>query len=221
MTYDINEIMGWFEGCNIPSKFSSDLDNEVGNFFLETFGFIYCSGASKLVIIPDNKDFVIKIPFEYEEECDEYPYSGAYNVGPEGETLEFGWDYCALEAALWEQADKLGIGHLFAKTIFIGEYNNYPIYIQEKCQTFKEVKNIENYSEKSKKRSLKLCKENNFWCFNSGWLSDVLDYYDTDAEFMAINKFVRDYHIDDLHWGNMGYKLDGSPVLIDYSDFSS
>lgn len=219
MTYNINEIMGWFEGCEIPEKFASDLDAEVGSFFFETLGFNWRSGASKLVIIPADKDFVIKIPCKYEYDGDEDTYKGACKFGPDGEVLDFGWNYCGLEEAIYQAAVKAGIEKLFAETIYIGVYDGYPIYIQEKCKIFNDIRNTEDYPEKSKKKSLKLCRDNNWYCFNEYWLSDVLDYYNTDNEFMKLNKFIESYNISDLHFGNVGYRYDGSPVLIDYSDF--
>ena len=230
MTYNIDEIKSWFEGCaplnNLSNEdFGEETEEcyEIIDFLREAMNFRcpWNYGATKLVLAPHNKDYVIKIPFKYEYVNDDEPYCGAYKIGLNEQELNFGWDYCGLEEALYQKAKERGIEKLFAETKCIGEYLGHPIYIQEKCTIFNYSKDYSNYSLAKRKRSEKLCNDNDFPCFHSCWLSDVLDYYETEHEFIELNKFIKDFDIRDLHSGNVGYKADGCPVLVDYSDFNS
>lgn len=114
------------------------------------------NGATKGVLIFDDLDFVIKIPFygyectpHWESECGTYHSSYSYEIRtfkPEGwywvedeverfqnATCENGWDYCAVEENICNKAKKKEIEECLAKTALLGYVDNYPIYIQEKC----------------------------------------------------------------------------------------
>lgn len=183
------------------------------------------NGASKIVFIPSESDYVIKIPFSGQEET---------VYGEDDEVLDytdfhyfFGanehWDYCAVEVEISSKAEKLGLGKCFAKTIFLGDMNGYPVYSQEKATTFFDLKDnddIDMWSkekvEKNKKTRTK-CKEMQVCCFNSTWLSDFIEYYG-EKTFKDFMLFLKEERIGDLHSENIGY-IEDRPVLIDYSDF--
>lgn len=111
------------------------------------------NGASKCVIIPDDRNYVIKIPFTgdssdeiYEKDEEFYDYCCENGFDYEAcpyDKWEFenagnsqnGWDYCLRETEIYNAAKDCGIEQFFAKTIHIGDYHHHPIYIQEKCTT--------------------------------------------------------------------------------------
>ena len=49
---------------------------------------------------------------------------------------EYSWDYCAAEQFFYEKAVVAGVEEFFIKTIFIGEFNEHPIYLQEKVEVY-------------------------------------------------------------------------------------
>ena len=131
------------------------------------------SGASKVVLVFTNSDYVVKIPFKGElcdghdcenscdrdcscsqcsrrsvvvvESCDEF--TGA-RIGES----EYSWDYCAAEQFFYEKAVVAGVEEFFIKTIFIGEFNGHPIYLQEKVEVYGY--NSQTKSSKNSKKSL-------------------------------------------------------------------
>ena len=50
------------------------------------------------------------------------------------------------------------------------------------------------------------------------WLAKAIDVYGED-EVNSLLDFIREHSIDDLHYGNIGYRKNGEPVLLDYSGF--
>ena len=123
-------------------------------------------GASQFVIISDNWDKVIKIPFtgmyDYYEDDDEYYFDTYYA------------DYCAITVGLYEQALAEGVAAIFAETAVFGKTSEgKTIYIQEKIATPHANPNI-----KCNKDSLELAREKFNWCqFNLCWLANAIDYY--------------------------------------------
>lgn len=113
--------------------------------------YIVTNGASKCVIVPNDKNYVIKIPFtgegsdeiydnddEFREYCSENGFD--YEACPydryefeNASNSQNDWDYCLREAEIYNSAKDWGINEFFAKTIYIGTFSHHPIYIQEKC----------------------------------------------------------------------------------------
>ena len=79
------------------------------------------SGASKGVIIDDDLDYVIKIPFLYE-----------YYIR-KGETVLSDFDnYCSLEESVYDCAKTYGLNDFFAESFFLGYFHNVPIYLMKR-----------------------------------------------------------------------------------------
>lgn len=178
----------------------------------------WAAGASKLVLIPPDLDFVIKIPFMGEVGAEGFiPFAGA-------EDLKEGWDYCKAEQLKYLEAKEAGLKYLFAETKKIGEVYGYPIYAQPKMEIFFDVKDDTDYEEYSYERTSNtedICFSLGVSCFHKCWLSDFLDYF-SEETLKRLNKFLFDKRIHDLHGGNLGYNLrTGVPIIVDYSDFSS
>lgn len=180
--------------------------------------FEYLHGATKIVLILPNEDFVIKIPFngDYDYHNKFYNFCGAYSIFEE-EYSEDKWDYCNREKEIYLFAASNNFQYLFAKTELIGYVQGYPIYTQTKAKIYKEDIKKKNYYQKLASTKKK-CREINCPCFCEGWLVDVIDYYG-EKEFEKIMLFLQDNELDgDLHDSNLGY-IDGKPVLVDYSDY--
>lgn len=170
-------------------------------------------GASKLVIMPKDEQYVIKIPFSGDAYKDR---NGVVEViqfccAP----TENKWDYCQAEAERFIEADAADLGRYFAKTELIGFISNYPIYWQERAEI------MDNYwydhSDIEREVISKKSEEINQNCFCPNWLIDFYNFYGED-EFIRFMNYIGDNRIGDLYEANLGY-IDGKPVLVDYSDF--
>ena len=173
-------------------------------------------GATKIVLLFPNCDFVIKIPFSGYEDY-EYGYeSFLYATDSEDE-----WNYCETEANRYKMAKFEGFEEAFAKTEEVTRINGYPIYKQEKAVTLSED---ERYNSGEKQHTEKEEQEaeelEDTYCtdLSSFWICDAIAYYGKEfvkklLDFLNWNEFT------DLHSSNIGY-IDNIPVLIDYAGYN-
>lgn len=207
-------------------------------------------GVTKGVLIFSDLNFVVKIPFagsggyveshyenrygdwvdsRYETERTNASTCGRRWVEAEdcfeqfsGADCENGWDYCEVEATRYCHAEQANVAILFAKTEWIGDIREYPIYIQERCQMFREesTSNQEKYQSRTKADYEKvntLREKYDFHSINDDWMLDFLIYYGEEM-FKKLADFIFNENIYDLHNGNIGY-LNGRPCLVDYSSY--
>ena len=102
--------------CKFPLSFCSD-----GDFYID-------SGCSKLVIVPKNRSYVIKIP-----------WTGVYtNTDEYGENVEDTFDYELSYSPMEEEINYYNdvdedTRQYLAENEFVGLYNNnIPVYVQKK-----------------------------------------------------------------------------------------
>ena len=199
-------------------------------------------GASKLVIIPKNKNYVIKVPFThmYNEVC--VRCDGDENAYCEGEgycsgkceyescascchhcmryryeiATEVQYDICAAEDNIYEEASD-ELQQLLVPNIFIGMYNDVvPVYIQKKIKhTARGMKDTIPFKADEKIVAY-LAKKYHSEIDDIG----LVQY----LSVMGISKFrnlLMDIGmLDDLHAGNWGFFEDGSIGIIDYGGYS-
>ena len=193
------------------------------------------SGASKVVLIFTNSDYVVKIPFkgdfcEYDDydydcdrdcscsqcsresvvgDCDEF--TGA-RIGES----EYSWDYCAAEQFFYEKAVVAGVEEFFIKTISIGEFDGHPIYLQEKVEVHSYNSQTKS-SEQSKEIFMKKFRYSEIQDEDFGGL--LIEYYGEDRVNQLV-EFLSEVGISDLHSSNVGIRAN-RPVLFDYSGYGS
>lgn len=203
-----------------------DVDYLISDISLENFN--YETGATKCVIIPDEKEYVIKIPFNAITvsccDCDNYPGTGALCNATRCPFAHFEWgggekgdNYCELEVELYNQVKEKYNQFLdfFLPTIKICEIDNYPVYIQKKA----EILDTKTYpvSENSKET---VRSNKQFISAPIEWLAKCLE--DMNNDLNMYNDFLdmlKDLGMSgDLHRGNVGY-YNGHAVLIDYAGF--
>lgn len=176
------------------------------------------SGVSKVVIVPRNLPFVIKIPFNgqflWDDDDDEeehfYPY---HSAGPDGS-----YDYCARELKLIERAEYFGWGFMVPHAEYLTYICDRPVYIQEKVRCGARGQTSENSLERARKidRYYKYGPEE--------WRAAVIEKYG-EAIWRSFVDWCRsapeDYSmLDDLHSANVGIAYDGRPVILDVGGFS-
>lgn len=209
------------------------------------FEWSYDAGVSKFVILIRGEDLVIKIPFYHhfyeddyysdlsywdnlddEEQRDMtepleenyiYEFQSASNDVLEkdlGVTFGASHDYCQLECAVYEAACLAGIEQYFAKTEWYAEVGGRDIYLQQRVNPLETEKHTDWCDSETSEK----CKSLGVRCFNPTWIKDFFDIYGED-EFQKLDAFLKRYHINDLHSGNLGYR-DGLPIILDYSDYN-
>ena len=234
--YDFNEDNGyeWVEG------FINNLSIKVE----------VAMGASKLVLIPVNQNYVLKIPFlgRYIEEWvenEDYPYKEG---DPEYQWREAGeyqsiftpfewaaireedenWDYCAAETSIYELAEQEGLEGYFAAEYLLGFINDIPVYVQDKVCPAEEATESPYGSLSSHDR-----KEYNHYRssaspdynrFPPKWANHFLKVYG-EQELTRLINFLEEHKVNqDWHWGNLAYIEDDMfypiPILLDYSNYN-
>lgn len=173
-------------------------------------------GASKFVILFD--DAVVKIPFNgsfYWDEDDDYEGGGEYTFD------EFhNKNYCETEAAVYTDAITAGVELFFASTKFAGmTKDNTPYYISERVYDFyddnnDEIKTPSKDSREKAERARDIFDSE----LDEMWLALAYEWYG-DAAVQQLLNFIKEEHISDLHLGNIGFRKNGAPVILDYSSF--
>ena len=195
-------------------------------------------GMSKLVIIaPSLKDIVIKIPFSgvydkyyddydkshkdityFDEDLYEYDFSAFENARTKDKA-----DYCTVEYEKYQKLKDLNFEIFVAETAFYTTLSNgIKVYIQEKAYSSEDDPNWSN--RKSTQRSHNLARH---WSEDEGitidteWVGLCIDKYGEKKtkEFLDYCNYKDPIIISDCHCGNIGYRMDGSPLIIDYSGF--
>ena len=208
MTYNIDEIRESLSFFN-PEDFS---EYNVHVFIDEfdkhgTFSdFSWQAGVTKCVIIPKDRDYVIKIPFNG---MNDYGFVEFENGGGEG------WDYCELEQEHWDEIiEGSGFEEFFLKVESVYANDNWPIYVQQKAEDIRfsscSPKSVKTVREKSKIVGRVTLPIN--------WLATCLENLNNDIK--KLDEFVefltKNFH--DLHSDNLGY-YNGHAVVFDYAGF--
>lgn len=202
-----------------------DVDELISDITVDDFN--YETGATKCVIIPEDTDFVIKIPFnatisscddcEYWQECFNCNHSCPNHSFKNGGGSNHD-NYCALEEELYSIIKKKYSQFIgfFLPVKKICEVDDYPIYIQKKAEIFENK--IYPTSENSKEK-VESCRSF-LVTAPVEWLAKCLEDMNNDLDMY--NDFLNmliDLDINaDLHRGNVGY-YNGHAVLIDYAGF--
>lgn len=177
---------------------------------------IYVFGATQFVIITDNLDKVVKIPFhgvwDFDYNEDGSSIDGTYHFIP----FEKVPDYCLRSIEIYDLAEIAGLSSIFAKTEYYTDtYSGYPLYLQEKIETTYGNDQYERTPSQDSLNKTDSIKESRK--FPKDWFASVIDQYGLDfaIKFLAFcNK-----NIKDLHEENIGYRKDGSAVVIDYASY--
>ena len=208
----------------LPEEFGLDNDTKPVNFSLiqnQIKTVDACAhinfGISKMAIIsPSFNNVVIKIPFN--GEFDEY-----------AEWLPFEWangssnsDYCLAEYEKYCRLKTYGLDCFVAKIIKYKTIDNIKIFIQEKVIP-EEDTCFSNFvpSLKSKKLAQKWQEEGQS-IFDTLWFANCLDKYGQSKvqRFLYYCNNIDLDILEDIHEGNYGYRENGTPVILDYSNFS-
>jgi hypothetical protein len=165
-----------------------DLDGSWHSDFFYPFHIV--EGLTKMTIILENEDFVLKIPFSR-------GYDNAKFI-----------DHCKKEVEVYKDAEDEGLEGFFAECGYVGKFNGEKVYAMIRADVSEDdydemsCRNL-SQEEISSLDSLEIFIEN------------LKNYYgDVIAE--AMEDFIDEECIDDFHGGNVGF-IGNAFVCIDYS----
>lgn len=126
----------------------------------------------------------------------------------------YDWDYCNIEAQITECYESMAIENFFAKTYYLCDIQNHPIYIQEYVPLdLYDIKISEKSYNDSKNFSSKQFDQHGISIFienRSGEeLSNLQDFLD----------FLEEFRIEDIHTGNIRIDRNGKARIVDYSGY--
>lgn len=236
-------ILSIFKDCIFDGELTEySFEEKILKHLPEDFDYDYHYGATKIVFILPDKNFVIKIPFsgcyvdkEIETKTEKgakYKWISSYSkfTGAQSPMMTEGdeWDYCQVECDIYALAKEEAVEDFFAKTECIGFIHDYPIYVQEIAKIYKDIypsreteetEYRKKYTEEDYEKIDSLCYNHNYNYFNMYWLCDAFKYYGEikGEEFL---QFIKNVRVEDLHKANIGY-IGDRPVIIDYSGFNN
>ena len=168
-------------------------------------------GATKLVIIMEKEDFVFKIPFN--SEWDSWNRDYTFFCGAPATST---WDYCEAEEERYDFAEEYGFSEYLAKTnIVYSTKNGIRIYIQPKCFVHSKHKT----TSKRNRRVFSKWFKHGLPIDDTQWLNTFIDYYGAYRLKQFLTFLLNEEWEDDLGSRNIGYTIEGKPVLIDYSSY--
>lgn len=166
-------------------------------------------GATKLVFL--FKDFVIKLPFN-----GTYWYTDEHYT--QSEFNEFIVEnYCEIESTIYADAIVAGVDKFFASTRYAGRTKSGICFY--KSERVNEFRYGPTASPQAIQQADTVISNHNDCDIDYNWLSIAIDYYGID-EVENLMNFIEEENINDLHSGNVGFRADGSPVILDYSGYN-
>ena len=213
MNYNINDILPYVENYEFDEYFTSrEEDFLISSIDCDELSFDWEDGASKLVIIPEDKDYVIKIPFNAGYDtflCEYYDYS---------------YNYCEEECNLYEKIsfeENPLFTQFFRPLTKVKEFEDWDVYIQPKCQIYNNLEEEDRSKSYSKDSMMKVKskKLRHYTNLPEDWLAAVTEVLKDVQLVREFILFLEEYDItQDLHSGNIGY-YNNKPVILDYAGF--
>ena len=205
----------------------------------------FYSGISKLAIVAESLGPVaIKVPFngyyDYSDEYYEYSCKRDYNDDDDDE-IEWDFsnkyyfedfrggggrqdnDYCAAEYANYKELKRLGYEKFVAETELLGGIHGMYILVQEFVTSMnnycKKIVNSQQSIETSKRIRKDYMSANNV---DNDWVAACVEHYGEKLSEKFFNYTEEDGYsiLADSHGGNYGYREDGSPCVLDFSDYN-
>lgn len=203
------------------------------------------SGVSKMAIVAESLgEVAIKVPFngcyEYSGEYYDHQHSDEYDYADDDEEWDFeskysfekfsggggknNDDYCAEEYATYKELKELGYERFVAETELLGGIDGRYILVQEFVTSMNDycekIVNSQRSIEASKRIREDYSSANNV---DDDWVAACVEHYGEELSEKFFNYTEEDGYsiLADAHWGNYGYREDGSPCILDFSDYNS
>ena len=193
--------------------------------------FSLATGITKLVIIPNYRPYVIKIPYSGLYRLTNLHYNIINEIDFINSTFtqisDVDGDICYEENEVCENFSE-DTCSIIAKNIYVTNLNGIPIYIQEKIDHTVNLECHSNVEEKCAElgalpAEVKIAKylyyKKYYNHFPLHYLYLLLKKYGI-YRTMCLYEEIED-NINDLHCGNYGLSREGMPILIDIGGYDS
>lgn len=179
--------------------------NEVGDIF--SFDFTVSSGCFKIVIVPDDYDFVIKTAM-----------TGSYNFPDEDASIEEqhkNLDGPYAEYEKWFQIKGTDFEQYFLELQYLSTVGTHEFYIQEKADIdeYAITDSLRRYVDPANFEDDESMDDYVEWDYTSEEL--FASVWGEDAGYDLMD-FCYEMDITDTHKGNIGF-VNCNPVIIDYA----
>ncbi len=179
-------------------------------------------GISKIVIVsPNLQNIVIKIPFNgyFDLNADETDYIWYYFGEANGSDPG---DYCLAEWEKYKNLKTYGLNCFVAKTFYYKTIDNIRIFLQEQVIPQSDLFLNSTYTPSKNSRELanKWYKERKF-DIEPEWIANCLDKYGESKvkRFLYYCENIDPDILEDAHESNFGYRDNGTPAILDFSNF--
>ena len=197
-------------------------DSDLSSPICNTFDVMVKTGLTRICLVPNEKDYVIKLPItgvygnihdEYGcgnvEECDIKMYVDLdeYNV--------FDYEQAIYNSLLSESKE------VFCPCTYIGNFNGIPVYVQPKIEKIQydvmSFLNEEEVKAVSALTSRHHYKDSVDRPLTDDFIMKLINLYGEEAAGYILEDCKQ---IDDLHTNNYGYTSDGKPIIFDFAGFN-
>lgn len=200
-----DKIKIWLMGLNIRPNYNwEEVEVTIDDYGKPPFDVHISDGASKICLIFDNFDFVIKWSTcgenEAMQEVDFYEEAKAQNLDKFFPMTEYFFSHNGIDFVVQEKIS------IQAEEVH-GEYMEYlshigrtvPRYMINKVE--KDLNKVSGYTRR----------------INRIWIACLLSIHGKKAT-KALCKFVQEHDINDLHGANVGFK-GNRPIILDFSGY--
>ena len=177
-------------------------------------------GLTKMVISsPQFNGVVIKIPFNgrYGLDDNEKPYWIPFKWADASDRS----DYCLAEWEKYNKLKKYRLNCFVAKTFYYKQIMGVRIFIQEQVTPLDEFYKIPIIPSKNSQKLAKQWWRESKISIDPDWMANCLDLYG-QAKVKKFLHYCEDIDpdiLEDVHSGNIGYRTNGTPVILDYSNY--
>lgn len=194
------------------------------------------AGMTKFVVVDKTSSKVVKVPLwggyyeVWDEENEKYTDDREYVEYEYANDRDFSddpsarWNYIENEIAKYEEIKADGFAEFFPEVEFYKmSTNGLPLYLQDRILPFEinyeKTKNSKSY--KIAEEISKTVSEGRYIRVNEYFIASCIDYYGKEKT----KKFIEYIILDkpelgkDLHINNVGFTVDGRPVVLDWAGF--
>lgn len=174
-------------------------------------------GISRMGVTIEGCSKVLKVEFDGEYVYDDW--LDEENEKYEERFCKFETDYCYSEMDIYEEACQTGVEMFFAEvTPYRDIEHDRTIFMQD----YVIPVNHDHSDRTTSADSLEKAQNEDRAVRDINWVANAIEKYGLEAYRKFVN-FIYDTRpevSDDLHLGNVGYRLDGTPCILDYAGWS-
>lgn len=205
--------------CAAEDLFYSD--SELTHPICNTFDVMVKSGLTRVCLVPNDTDYVIKLPVTgvYGNIYDEYGCGDPKDCDIKMYVDMEEHDIFDIEQSIYDSLLSES-KEVFCPCTFVGNFNGIPVYIQPKVEKIQfyltNFLNEEDSKRVSALTSRHHYKENVARPLTDDFIMSLINLYGEEAAGYILEDCKT---IDDLHTNNYGYTKDGKPIIFDFAGF--